>query len=43
LNLDPVAIWAMNIEVMRAFPEKHFDARSTRKYENDREHSPRIA
>jgi lactoylglutathione lyase len=36
LKLDHVALWAMDIEVMRAFYQKYFDARSTAKYENDR-------
>lgn len=36
MKLDHVAIWATDIEVMRTFYEKYFDARSTAKYENDR-------
>ena len=36
LRIDHVAIWAVDIEVMRAFYEKYFDARSSLKYENDR-------
>jgi lactoylglutathione lyase len=36
MKLDHIAIWAMDIELMRAFYEKYFDARSTRKYENER-------
>src|SRR6059036_2312289 len=35
LKLDHVAIWAMDIEVMRTFYEKYFDARSNVKYENE--------
>jgi lactoylglutathione lyase len=36
MKLDHVAIWAVDIEVMRAFYEKYFDARSNPKYENAR-------
>jgi len=36
MKLDHVAIWALDIEVMRTFYEKYFDARSSRKYENSR-------
>jgi lactoylglutathione lyase len=36
VKLDHVAIWAVDIERMRAFYEKYFDARSTPKYENER-------
>src|SRR5213078_784593 len=36
MKLDHVAIWAMDIEVMRSFYEKYFDARSNAKYENER-------
>jgi lactoylglutathione lyase len=34
LKLDHVAIWVVDLERMRTFYEKHFDARSNRKYEN---------
>jgi len=30
MKLDHVAIWAVDIESMRSFYEKYFDARSTR-------------
>src|SRR6267143_2024873 len=36
MKLDHVAIWAVDIELMRTFYEKYFDARSNRKYENER-------
>src|SRR2546427_6853040 len=36
MKLDHVAIWAVDIEVMRTFYEKYFDARSNVKYENER-------
>ena len=36
MKLDHVAIWAVDIELMRAFYEKYFDARSNLKYENER-------
>jgi lactoylglutathione lyase len=36
MRLDHVAIWAVNIERMRTFYEKYFDARSNPKYENER-------
>jgi len=36
MKLDHVAIWAVNIEVMRVFYEKYFDARPNPKYENER-------
>jgi lactoylglutathione lyase len=36
MKLDHVAIWVVNIELMRAFYEKYFDARSNPKYENER-------
>jgi lactoylglutathione lyase len=36
VKLDHVAIWAMDLEGMRTFYEKYFDARSTARYENDR-------
>ena len=36
MKLDHVAIWAMDIELMRTFYEKYFDARSNLKYENER-------
>ena len=36
MKLDHVAIWAVDLEVMRAFYEKYFGARSNRKYENER-------
>ena len=36
MKLDHVAIWVVDIELMRTFYEKYFDARSTRKYENER-------
>jgi lactoylglutathione lyase len=35
-TLDHVAIWAVDIEVMRTFCEKYFDARSSPKYVNAR-------
>ena len=34
MKLEHVAIWAVDIELMRAFYEKYFDARSNAKYEN---------
>jgi len=36
MKLDHIAIWAVDIEVMRAFYEKYFGARSNPKYENER-------
>jgi lactoylglutathione lyase len=36
LKLDHVALWAVDIERMRTFYEKYFDARSNPKYENER-------
>jgi lactoylglutathione lyase len=36
MKLDHVAIWAGDIELMRIVYEKYFDARSNRKYENER-------
>src|SRR2546425_11333460 len=36
MKLDHVAIWAADIELMRTFYEKYFDARSNLKYENER-------
>jgi lactoylglutathione lyase len=36
MKLDHVAIWAVDIERMRTFYEKYFDARSSPKYENER-------
>ena len=36
MKLDHVAIWAVDIELMRSFYEKYFDARSSSKYENER-------
>ena len=36
MKLDHVAIWAVDIELMRTFYEKYFDARSNLKYENER-------
>src|SRR2546428_4631407 len=36
MTLDHVAIWAVDIELMRTFYEKYFDARSNLKYENER-------
>ena len=36
MKLDHVAIWAVDIESMRNFYEKYFDARSSPKYENER-------
>jgi lactoylglutathione lyase len=36
MKLDHVAIWVVDIERMRAFYEKYFDARSNAKYENER-------
>jgi catechol 2,3-dioxygenase-like lactoylglutathione lyase family enzyme len=36
MKLDHVAIWAVDIELMRAFYEKYFDARSNLKYQNER-------
>jgi lactoylglutathione lyase len=36
MKLDHVAIWALDIERMRTFYEKYFDARSSVKYENER-------
>jgi lactoylglutathione lyase len=36
VKLDHAAIWAVNLEVMRTFYEKYFDARPNVKYENER-------
>src|SRR5207245_10754574 len=36
MKLDHVALWAVDIELMRTFYEKYFDARSNPKYENER-------
>ena len=36
MKLDHVAIWVLDIERMRTFYEKYFDARSNVKYENER-------
>src|SRR2546425_3065178 len=36
MKLDHIAIWAVDIELMRTFYEKYFDARSTPKYQNER-------
>jgi lactoylglutathione lyase len=36
MKLDHVAIWAVDIERMRAFYEKYFEAQSSAKYENER-------
>jgi lactoylglutathione lyase len=36
MKLDHVAIWVVDIEAMRAFYEKYFDARSSAKYQNER-------
>jgi lactoylglutathione lyase len=36
MKFNHVAIWAVDIELMRAFYEKYFDARSNLKYENAR-------
>ena len=36
MKLDHVAIWAVDLEVMRAFYEKYFGARANPKYENAR-------
>jgi lactoylglutathione lyase len=36
MKLDHVAIWVADIEVMRTFYEKYFDARSNVRYENER-------
>ena len=35
MKLDHVAIWTEDIELMRTFYEKYFDARSNPKYENE--------
>jgi lactoylglutathione lyase len=36
MKLDHVAIWVADIERMRTFYEKYFDARSNAKYRNER-------
>jgi lactoylglutathione lyase len=36
MKLDHVAIWAVDIERMRSFYEKYFDARSNPRCENER-------
>ena len=35
MKLDHVAIWTVDLELMRTFYEKYFDARSNLKYENE--------
>jgi catechol 2,3-dioxygenase-like lactoylglutathione lyase family enzyme len=37
MKLDHVAIWAVDIELLRIFYETYFDARSNLKYENERQ------
>jgi lactoylglutathione lyase len=37
MKLDHVAIWAVDLELVRAFYEKYFDARSNPRYENERQ------
>jgi lactoylglutathione lyase len=37
MELDHVAIWVVDIELMRTFYEKYFDARLNLKYENERD------
>jgi len=37
VKLDHVAIWVVDIESMRTFYEKYFDARSNLKYVNERQ------
>ena len=36
MKLDHVAIWAVDIEALRTFYEKYFEARSSGKYQNER-------
>jgi lactoylglutathione lyase len=36
MKLDHVAIWVADIELMRTFYEKYFDAQSNPRYENER-------
>jgi lactoylglutathione lyase len=36
MKLDHVAIWTMDLELMRTFYEKYFGAQSNLKYENER-------
>src|SRR5258707_7177939 len=36
MKLDHVAIWTVDLESMRTFYEKYFDAQSSLKYENER-------
>jgi lactoylglutathione lyase len=36
MKLDHVAIWTVDLELMRTFYEKYFDAQSNLKYENER-------
>ena len=36
MRLDHVAIWTVDLELMRAFYEKYFDARTQPRYENAR-------
>jgi lactoylglutathione lyase len=36
MKLEHVAIWAVDIELMRTFYEKYIDAHSNLKYENQR-------
>jgi lactoylglutathione lyase len=38
MKLDHVALWASDIEGMRTFYEKYFNARSSPKYHNERKH-----
>jgi len=36
MKLDHVAIWTVDLELMRTFYEKYFGAQSNLKYENER-------
>ena len=36
MKLDHVAIWTVDLELMRIFYERYFGAQSNRKYENER-------
>ena len=36
MKLDHVAIWVVNLPLMRTFYETYFDARPSAKYENER-------
>jgi len=36
MKIEHVAIWAVDLEALRAFYEKYFDARSNAKYQNER-------